>query len=503
MSDVAPPDSVHLVGSIGLDTVDDVYRTVGGLLGPYLRRVPDGEVGGRKLWISWQYPLLRASAYLRPDPSGAIRPTNRFPLLTLAEGVAPGDVRFGELGYAREARASYLDFVAARDNGTLPKNIRFQVCLPTPFAVVSSVVVPAVLPAVEAAYERAMIAEVASLCRHIPHRDLCIQWDVCNEMVIWDGQPSDAVPSNISHEAIIERMHRLCAAVPDDVELGLHLCYGDFGARHFVEPKDAARMVDFANALSQSAGTQARLYPHAGADRAQRRRVPPAAARPQACRRHRAVSRCRPRQGRRRRRQGADRRGAPLRAEIRHRHRMRHGARPLRGHGPRASQDFTPTCARERKLMSRNVYLVGSVPMANAEQVFASVSAALGSRIKRLPDGETGERGDWITWLEPAFANNPALMKSGEFFRVHSSGTGRERYTLKPGVALEGVQFPNLFYADIAAQSYAVFKRLKDAGKIPASAKFQVDLVPAHSVVWLFAGGEAARRDRPGLQRGA
>jgi hypothetical protein len=176
--------NVHLVGSIGLDTVDEVFRTVGELLGPYLRRVPDGEVGGRRLWISWQYPLLRASVFLRPDPSGAIRPTNRFLLLTLAEGVAPADVRFGELGYAREARSPYLDFVAARDNGTLPKGIRFQVCLPTPFAVVSSVVVPAVLPAVEAAYERAMIAEVAALCRHIPHGDLAIQWDVCNEMVV-------------------------------------------------------------------------------------------------------------------------------------------------------------------------------------------------------------------------------------------------------------------------------------------------------------------------------
>ena len=243
---------VHLVGSIGLDTVDEVFRTLGELLGPYLRRVPDGEVGGRRLWISWQYPLLRASVFLRPDPSGAIRPTNRFPLLTLAEGVAPADVRFGELGYAREARASYLDFVAARDNGTLPKGIRFQVCLPTPFAVVSSVVVPAVLPAVEAAYERAMIAEVAALCRHIPHDDLAIQWDVCNEMVVWDGQASDAVPADVPRAKLIARMQRLCAAVPDDVELGLHLCYGDFGAKHFVEPKDAAKMVEFANTLAKS-----------------------------------------------------------------------------------------------------------------------------------------------------------------------------------------------------------------------------------------------------------
>jgi hypothetical protein len=77
--------------------------------------------------------------------------------------------------------------------------------------------------------------------------------------------------------------------------------------------------------------------------------------------------------------------------------------------------------------MQRHVHLVGSVPMANAETVFEAVSAALGARVTRYPDGETGERRDWITWLEAVFANNPAFRKSGEFFRVHASGTGRER----------------------------------------------------------------------------
>ena len=43
-----------------------------------------------------------------------------------------------------------------------------------------------------------------------------------------------------------------------------------------------------------------------------------------------------------------------------------------------------------------------------------------------------------------------------------------------------------MFYADIAMQSYAVFADLKRQGKIPAHCKFQVDLVPAHSVTWLF-----------------
>ena len=136
--------------------------------------------------------------------------------------------------------------------------------------------------------------------------------------------------------------------------------------------------------------------------------------------------------------------------------------------------------------MPRDVHLVGSVPMASAEEVFETVSAALGPRLKRLPDGETGARGDWITWLEPAFAQHPAFEKSGEFFRVHASGTGRERFRLKPGYAPQDVRFDTLFYAEVAAESYAVFKRLKAAGKIPAHTKFQVDLVPAHSVLWLF-----------------
>jgi hypothetical protein len=176
MTQTPAPEAVHLVGSIGLDSVEEVFGTVGKLLGPYLRRIPDGEVGGRRMWITWQYAVLRANPLLRPDPSGAMRPTNRFPLLTLVEGADPAAIRFGELGYAREARASYLDFLAAREKGELPPGIRFQVCLPTPFAVVSSVVIDEALAPVEAAYERAMEAEVAALCRHIPNRDLCMQW---------------------------------------------------------------------------------------------------------------------------------------------------------------------------------------------------------------------------------------------------------------------------------------------------------------------------------------
>jgi hypothetical protein len=245
--------NVHLVGSIGLDSVEEVFRTVGSLLGGRLKRVPDGEPGPRRLWVSFQYPLLRSSPYLRPDPSGEVRPTSKFPKLCLAEGIDPSEVTFGELGYAREAKGSYLDFCAARERGELPQGVRFQVCLPTPMGVTYAFCTARDLLAIDSAYEKAMIREVERICAAIPHRDLCVQWDFCHEMIILDGQPQDQFPTlKASMDDIMQRMKRACAAVPSGVELGVHLCYGDFGAHHLIEPRDMGRMVEVANAMTQA-----------------------------------------------------------------------------------------------------------------------------------------------------------------------------------------------------------------------------------------------------------
>ncbi len=134
----------------------------------------------------------------------------------------------------------------------------------------------------------------------------------------------------------------------------------------------------------------------------------------------------------------------------------------------------------------RNIHLVGSVPLADAQDVFVTVSAALGPYLLRIPDGETGERSDWIAHLEPIFASHPALEKSDEVFRLHATAPGRVRYRLRPGAAITDVAFDNLLYADIAIRSYQDFARLKRQGTIPPHCRFQVDLVPAHSVIWLF-----------------
>ena len=44
-------------------------------------------------------------------------------------------------------------------------------------------------------------------------------------------------------------MLKVAAAVSEDVALGFHLCYGDMGHKHFVEPKDTALLVELGNAI--------------------------------------------------------------------------------------------------------------------------------------------------------------------------------------------------------------------------------------------------------------
>jgi hypothetical protein len=237
--------NVHFVGSVALDTPDEVFAAIGRHCGPYLKRVPDGEPGGRRLWISWQIPVLRANPSLEQVGEGQIP-------LKLAEGVKPGEIHFGELGYAREARPSYEDFLAARRASHIPPKVRFQVSLPTPWAVVMPFCRQPDAQQIYPAYEHAMLREVERICAAIPHHDLAIQWDVCVEMLAWDGRWQNAPQFPGMEQVFAGNFARLAAAVPPDVELGFHLCYGDLDARHFVEPTDATKMVGMANLISRS-----------------------------------------------------------------------------------------------------------------------------------------------------------------------------------------------------------------------------------------------------------
>jgi hypothetical protein len=230
---------------VNLPDAESVLRTVSAHLGPQLRRLPDGEVGERFYWVQFQTKRLDEVPGLSriPGEPRLLRGLFDGRPFRLDEGVSADDLVFPELGYASAALDSYAVFRRLRDEGAIAPGTRFQVSLPTPAGVVGPFIVPEDRAAVEPAYERALLGELRRILDGIPHQELAIQWDTAVEFALLEGR----MPSWFGDDVlagVLERAARQAAAVPADVEVGYHLCYGDVEEQHFVQPADAGHLAD-------------------------------------------------------------------------------------------------------------------------------------------------------------------------------------------------------------------------------------------------------------------
>ena len=235
---------VLLVGSVPLESSKAVFEAVGTKLGKFIKRIPDGETGARKDWVVWQGDVFKNAQGLEPGSTRELQGGYRFVLYK----VKPGEtVKFSSLGYAAAAVRSYEDFKRARSEGKIPAATRFQVSLPTPIAVVMTFSDPQAIQSIWPIYEKRLNEEVDEMAKAIPHRDLAIQWDIAAEIcfVLENPEMAKVIPM----EVLVAAIARVSKHVPADAELGLHLCYGDPGHKHVVEPKDTKLMVDFTNQL--------------------------------------------------------------------------------------------------------------------------------------------------------------------------------------------------------------------------------------------------------------
>lgn len=118
------------------------------------------------------------------------------------------------------------------------------------------------------------------------------------------------------------------------------------------------------------------------------------------------------------------------------------------------------------------VHLVGSIPFDDNAEVFRVVASNLASHLRRVPDGETGERSNWVGWQVPKLLANPNLeLADGEL-----GYTGRNLIRLKEGADARDLNMDSLGYAAEALDSFEVFCAAKDRGEVPQGCRFQVCL---------------------------
>ncbi|HEX2495827.1 MAG TPA: class I SAM-dependent methyltransferase [Gaiellaceae bacterium] len=140
------------------------------------------------------------------------------------------------------------------------------------------------------------------------------------------------------------------------------------------------------------------------------------------------------------------------------------------------------------RYVALGAHLVGSVPLAGAEEVFRTLSAGLGDRLRRLPDGETGPRADWIVWQYPVLSSRPEFEVAPP-----SPQSYRALPRLRLGTDRGELAFGSLGYAEAAAGSYRTFSLLKRDGVVPRGCRFQVCLpTPLAPVSAFVASGDQA-----------
>jgi hypothetical protein len=248
MTTESKPIGAHIVGRFPLDGPEDVFRTISEHAGPLLRSMPDGET--ETGWVVEQGAILAQVPQLETSSRMLPGIDTPLPCIALRDGARAGDVVFPELGYARIAASSSEILSRLKDEGAIRKDVRLQVNFPSPMTVVGAIIHEDHSGTLDGGYERAILREVRQVLDAIPHDQLTIGWDIPSETVALEGGHMWRLWFEPSETAIIERLSRVAAVVPDEVPMGFHVCLGSPGNKHVLVPEDARNQVALMNSLA-------------------------------------------------------------------------------------------------------------------------------------------------------------------------------------------------------------------------------------------------------------
>ncbi len=184
---------VHFVGSIPLPDTETVFRTLSAAAGPHLTRLPDGGTGIRKSWIRFLQDVLAQHPAIEPADvppfrfvqwdGKVVREIPRLRDQTRRQGRRRriqnrvrrhgdqflGGVRTDAKGRHDPGRCEVPGLFADPDRAHLQQHRAGR------------------SPSRVEAFNRTFAGEVAKIPGAVPHDKLAIQWDVCQEVLAWEG----------------------------------------------------------------------------------------------------------------------------------------------------------------------------------------------------------------------------------------------------------------------------------------------------------------------------
>lgn len=122
------------------------------------------------------------------------------------------------------------------------------------------------------------------------------------------------------------------------------------------------------------------------------------------------------------------------------------------------------------------VHFNGSVNLPDTETVMREICSRIPDGVRRMTDGETGDRNYWIHFQIQKFEQMPEFetVSVGKAYETASDAPSLPQLRLTEGASAEMTNWPNLGYADEYTKSFAIFERMQNEGTIPADVRFQL-----------------------------
>jgi hypothetical protein len=121
------------------------------------------------------------------------------------------------------------------------------------------------------------------------------------------------------------------------------------------------------------------------------------------------------------------------------------------------------------------VHFNGGVNLADAESVMREIATRVPHGVRRIPDGETGDRQQWIFFQLSRFWQTPGLEQAGVEDAPAPGYEQMPRVRLAEGVDPDDIGWPDLGYADAYLESFETFRQLQREGVVPRDVRFQVE----------------------------